>query len=128
MTEEDFRRICRKFADKLGPTFIERVERRIKEDFEKALEKDPKRLLIAIIEDIHLRFILPFEMSLQIGAYLAELYDIKDCILALSERHYLYLSERQEEIRRFVDSFYRMVRELGLEEQFKKQEERWWKI
>ncbi|RLG50454.1 MAG: hypothetical protein DRO00_08650 [Thermoproteota archaeon] len=125
--ENDLRIICKKFADKLGPSFIERIEKRIKEDFEEALERSPKELLIAIFEDIHLRIILPFEMSLQIGTYLSEVYDINDYILALSEKHYLHFGKSQQEIKRFVDSFYRMIEELGLEERFRKQEVRWWK-
>ena len=127
ISKNDFRRVCKKIVDKFGLNFIERIERRIGEDFEKALDERPKDLLITILEDIHLRFIIPFEMVLQTSDYLSEIYGIKDFSLALSEGYHLSLSKRQQEIERFVDSFYRMVEDLGLLEQFGKQKKRWWK-
>jgi len=126
MSERDFGKICIKFAEKLGPAFIERIERRIGQDFEKAVEDKPKEILIIILDDINLRFILPLEMCLDIGAYLTEVYDIKFFDLALSERYHLNIGERKGEIAKFLGSFYQMVEELDLSEMFMRSKKSWW--
>lgn len=126
MSQIDYGKLCIQFKEKLSKSFIERIERRLSLDFEEALKEKPKDLFLSILQDIHLYYVSPYEMSIEVKAYLEEKYDVSKFSLALSENYDFYLSDKIEEAVRFVESFYAMVKSLGFAEIFAKQREAWW--
>jgi hypothetical protein len=127
MSEIDYGKLCIQFKQKLSRPFIERIERRLSLDFEEALKEKPKDLLLSILQDIHLYYVSPQEMTFEVAAYLEAIYDISRFSLALSEDHDIYPAEKTEEAIQFVNAFYTMVESLGLAESFEKRREIWWK-
>jgi hypothetical protein len=122
----NYGKICRQFKEKLGDAFIRRVERRIAQDFGVAVEENPYKLLVSIIEDIHLYFVSPFEMTMEIADYLKEKYEVDKFSLALSSDFYLSPTENMDEIKRFVKQFYLMIKELGFSQKFTGNRIKWW--
>jgi len=127
MADIDFRKVCIKFKEKLAPSFIAGVERRIGQDFEKALEEKPELLLTNILQNIHLTYIIPLEMTLELSEYLEDVHGISKFSLALSQSYDFPASEKTDEASRIVNSFYEMVEALGLKALFERKKEKWWK-
>jgi len=127
MSNIDFRKICIKFKQKLTPSFIEGIERRIGQDFDKACEEQPELLLTNILQNVHLSYIIPLEMTLELSEYLENVHGISKFSLALSPSYDFPASEKTDETSRIVNSFYEMVEALGLENLFERKTEKWWK-
>jgi hypothetical protein len=126
MEKIDFTRLCGLFKEKVGMTFIERVERRIGQDFEIAIKENPEKLLGSILQDIHHYYVLPFEMTLEIAEYLNEKYQISEISFAFSPEFKLSLTNKIEDVKKFVEQFYLMANELGFAEKFKRSYVKWW--
>jgi hypothetical protein len=128
LSEEEIKVACRKFISKLGLSFTERVERKIGENIEKSIDTNPKDVMEKMLEDIHMRLIQPFEMMININNYLSEVYEINNFNLVLDEEEIFSIEDKENEIKDFLDSFYKIVQELGMQERFfKSKEYRWWK-
>jgi hypothetical protein len=125
LSDIDFGKLCIQFREKLGAPFIERLERRISQDFDEALEKRPKDLFIGILQELHLYYVGPHEMVLDISDYMAVTYEISDFSLAFSEGHKYPASEKIEEAKKIVNAFYDMTEAIGLSD-FVKKSTRWW--
>jgi hypothetical protein len=117
---------CILFKEKLGDAFIEKVERRIGQDFETAVKENPDKLLGSIIEDVHLYYVLPFEMTLETAEYLKEIYGIEKFSLAVSPEFAFSPNQKMDDIKKFVEQFYSMVKELGFAEKFMRSRTKWW--
>jgi hypothetical protein len=126
LSKIDYGKICVRFKEKLGDAFIERIERRIGQDFETAAKENPDKLLSSIIEDVHLYYVLPFEMTLETAEYLKEKYEIEKFSLAMSPEFVLSPTQKMDDIKKFVEQFYSMVKELGFAEKFMRSRTKWW--
>ena len=128
MSQVDFRKTCLKLTKQLSKAFIERIERRLGQNFDEALEEKPRELLISVLRDIQLYYVGPFEYVLDMSKYLKERYDISQFFLSLSKNYDYPVSERIEEASRIVGTFYEMVRSLGFQELFMMGSRgKWWK-
>jgi hypothetical protein len=127
MSDHDLSEICFRFKAKLSQAFVERLEKSLGEDFEYAVKSDSKKVLLRILQDIHLYYVTPYEMVLETGQYLKEVHQIPDFSIALSTQAKIDFGERIPQIRKFVESFYSMVTTLGFEEELRKHSTRWWK-
>jgi hypothetical protein len=125
MSEVDFRRVCKKFREKLSREFIERIERRIGQDFEEALKEKPEELLMLILQDIHLHYVGPFEVALELREYL-RVHDISQFSLSLSKNYDFPLSKREGEASAIINAFYGMVHSLGFDQLFSREKMKWW--
>lgn len=126
MPEIDFRKLCVQFREKLDEAFIEGIERRLGQDFDEALEKRPKDLLISILQNVHLYYVSPYEMTIELSKYLSETYHILNFSLAFSERYEYPIGEKIEEAAKLVNAFYEMIEAIGLSEFFAKEGKKWW--
>jgi len=126
MGEVDHRKVCIRLKERLPPTFIERIERRVGQDLEEALREKPEQLLTTILQDIHLYYIRPFEIALELSEYLKSVHNISQFSLALSEGFDFPLSEKIDEAHKIVKTFYEMSEKLGFEKAFTRKTEKWW--
>jgi hypothetical protein len=94
MSEIDFRELCKLLSGKLSQAFIERIERRLGQDFAEALEKKPNELLTNILQDIHMYYVSPYEMAIELSEYLGEVHGISKFSLSFSENYDFPLSEK----------------------------------
>jgi len=127
MSNIDFAKVCMRFREKLSVTFIERIERRLGESWEKVLEEKPKDLLVAVLQDIRLYYVNPYEMILEMSELLKQTYGISCFSLSFSERYDFPISEKIEEASKIVNSFYEMTESLGFGQMFMRSTRRWWK-
>ena len=128
MSQVDFRKTCFKLTKQLSRAFIERIERRLGQNLDEALEEKPRELLIRVLQDIQLYYVGPFEYVLDMSKYLKERYDISQFFLSFSKNHDYPVSEKIEEASRIVGTFYEMVGSLGFQELFMMGSRRkWWK-
>jgi len=126
LSKIDYGKICIRFKEKLGDAFIERIERRIGQDFEIAVKENPDKLLSSIIEDVHLHYVAPFEMTMEIAEYLKENYEIEKFSLALSSEFDFSPTAKMDDIKKFVEQFYFVVEELGYAGKFTRSPLKWW--
>lgn len=96
-------------------------------DFEDAMKSDPKKLLSQILRDVHLYYILPYEMMLETGDYLTGRFGVPYFSIALSEQMKVDFSEKTPQVKKFVDSFYDMASKLGFEHELHRSGSAWWK-
>jgi hypothetical protein len=126
MEEVDFRKVCIQLKERLPLSFIERIERRVGQDFEETLREKPEQLLTNILQDIQLYYVRPFEIALELSAYLRSVHDIAQFSLALSEAYDFPISEKIDEAHKIVNTFYEMTDRLGFEKVFTRETEEWW--
>jgi hypothetical protein len=126
MSQADFGKICQKLRSKLTTAFIERIERRLGQDFEDSLAEKPRELLVNILQDLHLYYIVPFEIVLELSEYLKKTFDISEFSLSLSPEYDFQISKKTKEAFGIVQAFYDMVSSLGFEQMFAKNVGRWW--
>jgi len=80
-----------------------------------------------MLEDIHLYYVMPFEMSAEVSDFLRENYEISEYSLAFSEGYDFPLSQKLEKMSSIITSFYEMIETIGFEGLFKRNYLKWWK-
>ena len=94
-------------------------------EFDEAIEKRPKDLLVNILQNVEMSFVAPYEMCLEVSNYLSQNYGIKNSSLVFSEKYEYQLGERIGEAKKIVNTFHEMIEELGLSEYFVKEKGEW---
>jgi len=126
LTDPDLREACIRITKTLGKDFIERIERKIGQEFEESLELNPKLVMSAILDELYTRYVMPFEMILEISEYLFGNYDIRKFGFAFSEYDTFIASKYLDEIREFINDFYIMIEALDFTEKFRRIKDGGW--